>query len=373
MKINVLHLIDHYRIGGPGKTIINTCKFIDKKKYEIHIGSFLENDTIDTEFSRKIKDLDIPYMSLFDRRGISLQNIRKISNYTKAHDIHILHCHDYKTDLHGILYKILFPKIKVVTTHHGWINNNLSQRIFSLLALKGSFILDGVIAVSDKLYELFPIMSKLRKNRVTIHNGIVLSDYQSHGQRDEIRKKFGVQPDDILLGVVGRLSPEKGCVEMLEAFNDATQKMKYIRLMYVGEGDLDSRLSQRIKDLKLENKVILAGYHNPVQPYIEALDILVCPSHTEGLSNVILEALAFDKAVIATHVGGNPEIITDMKNGLLVAPANPAKLTKAILRLTTSGEMRKAFAAEGKITLSEKFDFLVRTRRLIKFYRSVLT
>ena len=90
----------------------------------------------------------------------------------------------------------------------------------------------------------------------------------------------------------------------------------------MGEGPCKGELQTRIDLLNLKDKVILAGHYNPVQHFYETIDILVSPSYTEGLSNVILEAMAYKIPVVATRVGGNPEIITNQYNGLLVEPQN---------------------------------------------------
>lgn len=205
-----------------------------------------------------------------------------------------------------------------------------------------------------------------------IHNGLVLTDYVSANCRQAIRENMLINVNEIVFGVFGRLSPEKGCLEILDGFERLQHDVDGVKLLYVGEGPLAEKIKERIYHLNLEKKVIMAGYYQQIQPLYEAIDVLVCPSKTEGLSNVILEALAFRKPVVATRVGGNTEIITDGLDGLLVDYGDSPALKNALLVLAINPELRSFLGSQGYVTLLRKFDFRDRTRSEEKFYLSVL-
>ena len=365
--INVLHLIDHYRIGGPGKTIINTAKYIDRDLFTLHVACFLP-EGCETELSTEIKKNKIAFLSLQDVRGISLYNIRTLIKYIDMYDISIYHGHGYKADIYGILLCALRRKMIILTTHHGWIRNTYAQVILGWVTIKLSFLFEHTIIVSEEMQRYLSKYTLKKGSFTTIHNAIRMEDYKAQGIRDEQRKLINADEDDIVLLSVGRLSDEKGCINLLNAFLRVYHKNQKIKLLYVGDGPLMSTLMKKMKKFNLTKSVILCGYHRLVQPYYEAADIFICPSDTEGLSNVILEAMAYSLPVIATNVGGNAEIIDHKINGLLVPPKNETALANTITQLTENSELRKILSRSGYETVKNKFAFDKRTKRIENLY-----
>jgi glycosyltransferase involved in cell wall biosynthesis len=370
--INILHLIDHYRIGGPGKTIINCFKFTDNSKFSIHVATFVPSKNGGTEFTTALRRNGIPFLSLQDSRGIAITSVMALKKYIQKNQIRILHSHGYKTDILALIIKKILPGLVVVTTHHGWIANTLRQDMVVRLDLFLTRCFDGILVVSKSLLDSIPRSVKNKKPCVLIHNAIVLNDYRPQNRRERIRTKLFIDKDELVLGVVGRLSPEKGCVEMLKAFTMIYAERPKTKLLFIGEGPLAGLLKRKAEILKVADRVIFRGHCNPVNPFYEALDVLVCPSITEGLSNVILEALAYRLPVIATDVGGNGEIIRNGFNGYLVKPHDIEALKVACLKLIDDPCLAALFGKRGKEILINKFDFQQRTRKEERFYITVI-
>jgi len=370
--INILHFIDHYNIGGPGKTIINSAKYIDSGHFFIHVSSFMQPDGQMTEFARAVRSARIPYIPLTDARGINLTALRTLRDYMRRHRINILHTHGYKTDLIGLLLKTLYQDFLLVTTHHGWIVNNTRQSLFKKIDLTLSILFDGVITVSKALQAELPNMRRRGPISTVIQNAIVAEDYCKKDERRTIRQTYQVRKADLLVGVIGRLSNEKGCLDMLEAFQLAAQGNRSLHLIFVGDGPLLEPMKEKILDLNLAHTVTLAGYQNPVHPYYDAMDILVCPSHTEGISNVILESMAFGLPVIATRVGGNPELIKPHFNGLLVPARNARAMAEAITAMAADADMRIRYGENGRRCVEERFSFQKRMQHVEVFYTKIM-
>jgi glycosyltransferase involved in cell wall biosynthesis len=370
--INILHIINQYNIGGPGKTIINTAKYIDKNRFRIAVGMFVPEDK-NTELSKEIRKNGIEFLELMDTRGFSYKNLRNILDYIEKNKISIMHCHGYKSDLYGLITLMMrYKKIVVITTHHGWIRNSLKQIIFGSLTLKGSFLFDHVILVSKDM-ERHLINFKMKKKKISVlHNAIVASDYKPEGLRHFVRSKLGIEEDEVLLLYVGRLSPEKGSENLLKAFKIISEKSKKAKLIYVGEGTLMNSLLNYVYQENLNSRVKFLGHCKQVQLFYEAADVFICPSDTEGLSNTILEAMAFSLPVIATKVGGNPEIISHERNGILVNPRNPEDLSNAILKLVDNKCNRLRLGSKGHKTIKTKFSFEERTLKLQSLYSNLL-
>lgn len=365
--INVLDLIDQYRIGGPGKTIINTAKFIDKNQFTLHVGSFVP-DGCETELTTEAMKNGIHLLLLKDIRGISAENFKTILTYIDKNNISVFHSHGYKADIYGMLLRSFRKKLVILTTHHGWIRNTWTQVILGGFVAKASFQLDHTIIVSHEMKRHLPKIT-LKKNQYSvIHNAIRVDDYKETGVRDKQRSVLGVQENDIVLLSVGRLSKEKGCKNLLDAFEIVHQQYNNVKLVYIGDGPLMTDLKDKIEHNNLSENVLLCGHHQHVQSFYEAADIFICPSDTEGLSNAILEAMAFSIPVIATDVGGNPEIIVHQVNGLLVPPKNIPALKDAICSLVSNRSVRQKLGHSGYDTVLSAFSFNRRTLKIEDLY-----
>jgi len=371
-KINILHLIDHCRIGGPGKTIINSAKYINHDFFKIAIASFVDRNTGHSEFSQNVRKLKIPYLALCDDKGISINHLKQIDKFIKEANIKILHTHGYKADLIGTLMRRRLKGCHLVTTYHGWIKNNFLQRLYINLNLLLSFRFDGIIAVSEALYTQLPWFVKKWTKCDVIHNALVLNDYPKNDHCNQIRKQFLVSASSVLLGVVGRLSAEKGCFEMVEIFADLKQLVPQVKLIFVGEGPLQNELKRRARMMNIENDLIFAGYQHRVNPFYAAIDVLINPSHTEGLSNVILEAMACRVPVVATRVGGNSEVIQDGYNGYLVEDGQYDTIVNILHKLCLSPKTRKKIVKRGYETIHKRFEFSNRMRKVEQFYYNIV-
>ncbi|MEN6464877.1 MAG: glycosyltransferase family 4 protein [Syntrophaceae bacterium] len=381
-KVRVLHFIDHSRVGGPGKTILNSAKYIDRDRYEVHAALFCNGSG--TDFSITVEERGIPCLTLRDRNGIEWSHIRDLREYIRRERIDILHTHGYKTDFLGVVQKRLSRGIVLVTTHHGWIRNNMRQNIYALTGMGLSRFFDGVIIVSGSLEKFLPRRVRKSGSFRVVHNAIVLSDYESpdcesspaKGEARRIREEFDISGCDTLIGVIGRLSEEKGCSDMLAAFHEIREIREFrkgrgnLKLMFIGEGSLRAELERMKEDLGLGKDVVFAGFRDPVAPFYRAIDILVCPSRTEGLSNVILEAMACRVPVIATDVGGNAEIITSGTNGFIISSVKD--LRGPLEKLSNDRALRESIVRNASETVRQKFSFEARMRKVEDFYAALL-
>ena len=367
----VLHLIDTYRIGGPGKTIINSAKFIDPR-FAIHVASFASTDETRNEFAHAVRAADIPYLPLVEVKRVDPSHVSRLRAYIRDHGVRILHTHGYRSDLLGWLAAVRTSGLSLVTTHHGWIRNSRRQKLTAGLGKGLSLLMDGVTCVSEPLLRELPGRLRRDGRAVVIHNGLVLDDYKPSGVRTEVRARIGVTDQDVLLGVIGRLSPEKGCEPMLEAFSLIAKTRPQVRLAFVGEGPMRPALEERAIALGLAGRVHFLGQWTPVQPIYETVDCVVSPSFTEGLSNVILESLAFGRPVVATAVGGNTEILDHEASGLLVAPGDPNALATAIARVIDDAGLRARLGTMGSQRVRDAFSFESRMRKEEAFYERVL-
>jgi glycosyltransferase involved in cell wall biosynthesis len=365
--LRALHLIDTYRIGGPGKTIINSARFIDRSRVEIHVGSFTNPARGHNEFSSAVQAAGIPYLELRETRRFNLSHVSELRDYMRRHAIDILHTHGYRTDALG--YVAAFGTgTRIVTTHHGWITNNRRQELFKRLALNLCRLFDGVELVSERLRDELPGSFRRSPRVDVVRNALVLADYQPRGRRDAVRARLGIDQGQVLIGVIGRLSVEKGCLEMVDAFRDLARRHPSARLVFVGEGPIRSAIDAKLAEYGLQPLVRIVEHQREIQPFYEAIDIVASPSRTEGLSNVILESLAFERPIVATRVGGNTEILTDGVTGLLIEPRDPAAMAGALGRILDNPDLRDRLVRAGADRIRQAFSFEARMRAEEAFY-----
>lgn len=372
VMIDVLHLIDTYRIGGPGKTIINSARYIDPTRFRLHVGAFTDPDESRNEFARAVRAAGIPFLDLRETRRVNVDHIGQLRRYVRDAGIRVLHAHGYRSDLLGYAASLGFRRPRLVTTHHGWIRNNPRQEMMTKLVLRLCRRFDGVEVVSDMLRRELPAALRDSPKVAVVHNAVVLDDYARRGARERLRAELGAGAADLLLGVFGRISIEKGCLEMVEAFAEVAARRPAVRLVFVGEGPLAAEVGERVRAAGLTDRVRFLGHRHPIQPYFEAIDVLVSPSRTEGISNVILEALATGTPVVATRVGGTPEIIEDRISGLLVAPEIPSVLAAAIDEVLADASLLAKLAEGGLARVVQQFSFSARMRKEEAFYDRVL-
>ena len=174
--------------------------------------------------------------------------------------------------------------------------------------------------------------------------------------RERLRGWFTGSPGRII-GAAGRLSPEKGFADLVEAAALATHTDPTLRFILFGDGHLRPDLERRIAAHGLQQQFVLAGFRTDLDRFLPHLDLLVLPSYTEGLPNIVLEAFAAGVPVVATAVGGTPEAVEDGGNGYLVPPGDPPALAQRILDALSNEPRRQALAQRGRDRVLNEFSF----------------
>jgi len=186
----------------------------------------------------------------------------------------------------------------------------------------------------------------------------------------ELRTRLGLPERAQVILCVGRFSPEKGHLDLLRAVAMLNQAHPF-RLVLVGDGAERSSLEREIVRLGLQGRVILAGHQPDVNAYYAMADVLALPSHSEGSPNVLLEAMAAGLPVVATAVGGVPEIVTHEESALLVDERSPEKYRAALARLLTDEQLRKRLAASA-LQATERFTPEAYVSGILEIYRKTL-
>lgn len=370
-RINILELRDSPWVDGPGRTILESAARINPERYGNYIGAFCrrnstENPFLKAGFQKKLKIFRIDESCSYD--PTILFQIRCL---IKKEKINIIHTHEVRSDIVGLISGKMCRN-PLVATLHGWIQNGFKGKFFTKFDKSILRFFDHVIAVSERMKEEV-LRFGVNKEKVSVlHNALVIDNFRRNLEDRSFRREIGVSDEILLVGNIGRLSPEKGQADFVLAASAVLQKHKDVRFILVGKGDDESRLRKLVQDLGVRNEIIFAGYRENMVHVYNSLDLVVQSSYTEGMPNVILEALAMKVPVIATDVGGTSEAIMNNETGVLVQPGEPEELAIKMLDFVKSKDAFKKMVERGRKVVEAKFNIEERTRRLSEIYDRVI-
>ncbi len=286
--------------------------------------------------------------------------IRSLTALLRERTCDTLICHGYKAHILG---RIAAKRIgiPVIAVSRGWTGETRKVKAYEWLDRRHLRFMDHVVCVSDGQAEKVRRLCRVPAQRMSvIRNSARLAAFETRDPtaRERLLRFF---PNDTAVSQVvlaaGRLSPEKGFGELIDAATTICKAFPNAGIVLFGEGFLRAELEQRVKELGLANRFVLPGFRKDLDSLIGAADLFVLPSFTEGLPNVALEASAAGVPVVATAVGGTPEVIADGITGFLVPPGEPAALATRINQLLGDPEQRTRLGLAGSARMRNEFTF----------------
>jgi glycosyltransferase involved in cell wall biosynthesis len=230
---------------------------------------------------------------------------------------------------------------------------------------------DRVVVVSEATGRLIESTGVPRRIIRVIPNAIDATDeVQTDGTN--FRRQCGAGSNDLLIGVVGRLSPEKGQAVFLEAFTEVLKFVGTARAVLVGDGQDMTALKKLVLVKGLEDRVTFPGHQTDMPPIYAALDLVVIPSLSEGLPNVLLEAMAYRKSVVATRVGGIPEVMQHGLARFLVPPRDAKAMADTIIELLRNPALRREVGEAGARRVREAFSPSQRAAQVMELYQELV-
>ena len=263
--------------------------------------------------------MNVPVDSLSRQPGFRPALALELARVMKERQIDVVHCHHYSPYVYGLLATVRHPRVRLVFTEHGRLSDaapSRKRRIVNPLLARWPARLYAVSADLKRhmVAEGFPA----RRLNV-IYNGIDAGERPKAAQRQAARQSLGVPQDAFVVGTVGRLDPVKNLPALLRAHAALVAEQPAARLVIVGDGPERGALEAEVQRLGLGATVMLTGYRSDVRAIMPAFDVYANTSTYEGVSLTILEAMAAALPVVATRVGGNPEVVVDHETGRLVA------------------------------------------------------
>jgi glycosyltransferase involved in cell wall biosynthesis len=230
---------------------------------------------------------------------------------------------------------------------------------------------DRFICASEAIRQLVIADGIPSARAVTVHEGIDL-EHVAAAPPARVHAEFWLPHGAPVVGNVAALVPHKGQRHLIDAFVLVIREVPDARLVIAGEGELRPALERQIREHRLEKHVILAGFRPDVLSLMKGFDLCVLSSVTEGLGTSLLDAMACERAVVATATGGIPEIVRDEETGLLVPPRDAHALAAAIVRLLRDADLRRRFGRAGFARVTEHFSVERMVRETLHVYETVV-
>ncbi|MBI4972833.1 MAG: glycosyltransferase family 4 protein [Candidatus Omnitrophica bacterium] len=346
--MNILYLSNHLNIGGISSYLLSLTKGLKQRGHNLYVAAS-GGELIPQFLEQGIQYIPIPIKTKSEVSPKIIISLFRLLKWIKKENIQLIHSHTRTTQVLGCLIK-RFYHLAHVSTAHGFFKKRFSRRLFPCWG-------DKVIAISQEVKEHIAGDFGVREeNIVVIHNGIDINRFreQRTEDREQIKKKFGLG-DGPVIGIIARLSAEKGHNYLIQAMKEAIAKIPDAQLLIVGDGKRKKELSDLTKSLNLEKNVFFIPSVLDTEEVLSLMDIFVLPSTKEGLGLSLMEAMAAGLAVIGSRVGGIKALIKDGYNGLMVEPGDSHQLAAAILKLLADPRQRKYLGENARNFVKENF------------------
>lgn len=370
-KINILYLRDTDKVCGPGKTMINTHRTLDRGAFSLTLCVTGGGKGGTNAFCESAKKVGADVVLLKMGGFFDVSALIRLVRLLRERRIDILQTHDAQTRRIGLVAASL-SGVTHVSSLHGWIQNNQKQKWATGLDKRLVRFSKKVIVMSEAMKTEIVAAGVSPEKVMTLYNAVLLKDYSVGGRGEKIRKEFEISEDEKVVAFIGRFSAEKGPDVFVRMAQRVLRQYSKVKFLMIGDGPLRSDITRSVDDLGLRKQMIFTGHRTDMERIYLVLDILVISSFSEGLPNVLLEAFAYRKPVVSTRVGGTPEIISHGESGFLVEPGNVDGLVDSVLALLKDPELAGKMGERGRKTIEEKLSFEKRTERIQALYQEIV-
>jgi glycosyltransferase involved in cell wall biosynthesis len=370
MKRKVLHVIYSLYRGGAERIIETQVLGADRRHYEILVCSI----TGGGDLIHRMSNAGARVFLLGKRRRGDITAVTKLANLISVERVDLLHLHNMPGMFWGTLAGMLSGRrAPIVRTEHNPYMPETLPRLYRSLYPHFTKRAKRVICVSEAARRSFcTAFPRLADRYIALPNGIRVQVYEKLPPRHECRAAFHLAPGERLIGTVGRMSPVKNHRLLIEAFARVREQLPDTNLAIIGEGELRQKLADYAADLGVSEYVSLVKESRMIDYFYGALDVFVLSSDSEGMPLTLLEALASGIPVVATEVGGIPEVVESGTTGYLVPKGSAEFLAKRIIELLQDPAKAQSMALAGRAHVREKFPAEKMVEGIERIYDEIL-
>ncbi|MGI5901831.1 MAG: glycosyltransferase family 4 protein [Desulfitobacteriia bacterium] len=343
MSLPVLHLIGGGEMGGAERHVQNLLLNFDRQRITPFLGCLVSPSPL----ALKIRSEEIEAEIFPMRFPLDPGPIKSLLRYCRNKGIKLIHCHGLRANFLGRITARLLGLPSISTIHSLPETDYLSPwkgRIAKIVDRSTLPLASGLITVSNSIKE--HVLKNLNQRPIplrTIYNGIEELDFsKKETMRLEFRQKWGIDPEAKVLGTIGRLHPVKGQIYLIEAAKHLSIEFPNLHLLLIGSGPLKNQVEDLL--LKYNLSYTLTGFLPDAWRALPAMDVFSLPSLNEGMGLVLLEAAQAEIPIVASRVGGIPELFTADEEALLCRPADSLSLALACSALLKNQDLGNRLA-----------------------------
>jgi glycosyltransferase involved in cell wall biosynthesis len=358
----ILHVINSLDIGGNERFLLQLLEHLPKERFFQGVCVPDRGKDATRDLQVECKRIGIP-ITVFQTAGnLDATVLLRLGRIIQKGHYDIVHTHLIYSQIYGRLAAWLARTRCVISSEQN-VYELKTRPPFSWTERRLSALTDLIIACSNRVREhLVEKVGISPLKVVVVPNAVDTSVFSPikkgsplFPQVESVRKELGIEPGDTVIGSVGHMSRQKGYEFLVEAIPVVRLKYPRARFVLVGKGLLRKELEEQAKSLGVQDALVFAGIRNDVPAVLNCFEVFVLPSLWEGFGVAIIEALACGVPVIASRVGGIPEIIENGVDGLLVPPARPRPLAESVIRLLDNPTLRRDMIYRGLRKAVEQF------------------
>lgn len=367
----LLHLVSTFQTKTDTKWLLQIARYLDGTAFRLSAACFYEGGPVRDQLEALgVRTFNLDMRSEHDPRAII-----RVRNLIRELGSEIVHTHLLRADLYGGAAARWAGVPVIVSTAYaiGQYRRERRRRTDPLLDAACAALPRHVVAVAEAVKRDCVERLRMTPDRISvIHTGIDPPPPIDPARPVAFRSKLGIPSDAPLVVTLARLSYEKGIDVLIDTAALLARTHPSARIVVVGDGPDRPALETRIRECGVRETILLAGFCQDVWPAVAAADVACLPSLSEGMPNVLLEAMALGRPIVATTVGGIPEAITDGENGLLVEPKNAEQLAATLARLIDDRSLADRLGTAGRRTVEERFLARDVVARYAALYTSLL-
>jgi glycosyltransferase involved in cell wall biosynthesis len=346
----VLQVVLTLDVGGTERLVVEICR-------RLHPRIVMAVCTLDAPgiWADELSSRGIKVVALNRQPGFRPSLALRLGQIASDCHARLVHCHHYSPFVYGSLATLIRPGLRMVFTEHGRLSDGPPLPKRQLVNPILGRLPDATVAVSSALRETM-IAEGFPGGRVDVlHNGIDPGPSPTAVDRQARRRRFGLPEQGVVVGTIARLDPVKDLDTLIAAGALLRKTHPDLTLAIVGDGAERNNLEHAARRHGMADAIRFFGQRHDARALLSAFDVYVNSSISEGISLTILEAMAAGLAVVATRVGGTPEVVRDGETGLLVPPRSPAAIADAVKKLIDNPMWHRDLGAAGRRTVEERF------------------